>query len=271
MNIIKESFHLTNKYIILAVPPVLFSLFSGFYIMFSLRGSTSGILIAFVLFLSMLAAFLAGWFYMIKICIAETEKDADSLLGEFPAGVGEYFLPAAGMVLNIFVIAAVIFTAAYLAGMKFIGDIGISAEALSKAMESSASLMALMTSLDSGQLFRLNAWNFLIFAAISLNWFLVMFYPPALFWGSKNPFKAYFVSIKNLFGRKFFGNAVLFLSILVCCCALSLFAAVCGGNIMLHFLCSIINFYYLIFATVLVFCFYYRNFVKTGASFDKII
>lgn len=66
LNCIKESFNLTNKYIILATPLILFSLLSSLYILFSLGGNLVSLLIALVLFILMLAAFISGWSFMLK-------------------------------------------------------------------------------------------------------------------------------------------------------------------------------------------------------------
>ena len=154
-------------------------------------------------------------------------------------------------------------TLPYYAGMHFIGNIGIQAEDFSKAMESASALKAFLMSLSDEQLFKLNAWNLLLFGTMSVTYFLIMFYPPALFYKNKNPLKAYFYSFKDLFGRKFFKNIALFLALFVSYFILSILTAIFGMNIITHFIFTLINFYYLIFIAVLVFNYYYTNFVKT--------
>ena len=59
-------FKLTNKYIILATPLILFSLISNLYFAFSAQGKLLNLLIALFLILLMTGAFIAGWFNMIK-------------------------------------------------------------------------------------------------------------------------------------------------------------------------------------------------------------
>ena len=109
LNCIKDSFRLTNKYIILATPLILFSLLSSLYILFSIGGNLINLLIAVVLFTLMLAAFLSGWFFMIRECIKNPEaEDPNFLIKDFPAGVGEYFLPVIGMLFGVFVISAIL-------------------------------------------------------------------------------------------------------------------------------------------------------------------
>ena len=88
LNCLKESFKLTNKYIILATPLILFSLLSSLYILFSLGGNLISLIIAFILFTLMLSAFLSGWFFMIRECIKKTDnEDPNALIKFFPEGV----------------------------------------------------------------------------------------------------------------------------------------------------------------------------------------
>lgn len=270
INCIKDSFKLTNKYIILATPLILFSLLSSLYILFSINGNLISLLIALVLFTLMLTAFLAGWFFMIRSCVEkpDTEDDPNALIKEFPAGVGEYFLPVLGLVFIMFIVSLVILAAAYFAGMKFIGQIGIPADAFSKALESTAALKSFLGSLTEEQLFRLNAWNILLFSAMSLTYFVVILYSPVLFFKEKNPFKAYFISLKDLFGRKFFKTLGLYLILFISYFILSVFTTIFGLNIIMHFIFTLINFYYLVFAGVLIFNYYYKNFIQIGGNLD---
>ncbi len=270
INCIKESFKLTNKYIILATPLILFSLLSSLYILFSVNGNLVSLVIALVLFTLMLTAFLAGWFFMIKICVEkpDTDDDPNALIKEFPAGVGEYFLPALGLIFVMFVVSLIILAAAYFAGMKFIGQIGIPADSFSKALESTEALKNFLGSLSEEQLFRLNAWNVLLFSSMSLTYFVIMLYSPVMFFKEKNPFKAYFISLKDLFSRKFFKTLGLYLILFISYFILSILTTVFGMNIIMHFIFTLINFYYLVFAGVLVFNYYYINFIRIGGNLD---
>ena len=124
LNCIKESFNLTNKYIILATPLILFSLLSSLYILFSLGGNLVSLLIALVLFILMLAAFISGWSFMLKTCVQEPERDdPNSLIKDFPAGVGEYFLSVLGLIFIVAVLSIGVLGASYAAGMRLIGNI----------------------------------------------------------------------------------------------------------------------------------------------------
>ena len=263
LSYIKDSFQLTNKYIILATPLILFSLLSSLYILFSVGGNLLSLLIALVLFGLMVGAFLSGWFFMIKTCVTNPEQeDPNVLLKEFPAGVGEYFLPVLGLMINTMVISALLILVSYFVGMKLIGDIGITPEALTKGMESFTAMKAFLGSLTQEQMFKLNAWNMLLFFTMSVTYFLIMFYSPALFFKEKNPFKAYFVSLKDLFSKKFFTNFGLFLILFVSYFILSILTTLFGANVVMHFIFTLINFYYLVFLAIMVYNYYYKNFVQ---------
>ena len=67
-------FKLTNKYIILATPLILFSLISNMYLALSVHGRVINLIIAIAIILLMTGAFFAGWLNMIKTCIIEPES-----------------------------------------------------------------------------------------------------------------------------------------------------------------------------------------------------
>ena len=256
LSCIKESFSLTNKFIILATPLILFSLFSSLYVLFSLHGSSVYPVITAALFFLMLSAFLAGWFFMIREGIKSPHtEEPNSLIKEFPAGVGEYLL----------------FTGGYYIGMAQIGDIGISKAALSDAMVSAEAFNSFLSSISELQLLKMMWWYLLFLGLMVINGFLVMFYLPALFFKKSNPFIAYYISLKDLFSRKFFSNCLLYIIIFISYSILSVLTSLFGANIFLHFLFTLINFYYLIYIAVLVCNWYYTNFARTGGNIDQIV
>ena len=264
LNYIKESFKLTNKFIILATPLILFSLLSSLYIIFSMNGNLLGLIFAFILFIMMLGAFLSGWFFMIKQAILSSEEyeDPNFLIKEFPAGVGEYFLNSLGMIINIFMVIALFLVLSYFVGMKFIGQIGISAAAFSKAVVSPEALRTFLLSLSDEQLFRLNALNLLLLSCMIITYFVIFLYPPAMFYKDKNPFKAFFVALKDLFSKNILKNILLYLILFVSYFLISIVTTILGGNILAHFVLTLVNFYYMIFAAVLIFYYYSKNYVN---------
>ncbi len=261
---IKESFKLTNKFIILATPLILFSLLSSLYIIFSMNGNLLGLIFALILFLMMVGAFLSGWFFMIKQAIVSSEEyeDPNSLIKEFPAGVGEYFLNSLGMIINVFIVVVFFLGVSYFIGMKFIGQIGISAVEFSKAVTSPETLRTFLLSLTDEQLFRLNAWNLLLLVSMVVTYFVIFLYPPTMFFKEKNPFKALFGTFKDLFSRNILKNILLYLILFVAYFFISIVTTILGGNIFAHFILTLINFYYMIFAAVLIFYYYHKNYMN---------
>lgn len=268
-DIIKESFGITNKYIVLATPLILFSLISSLYILFSVNGNILSLIFALILFFLMLTAFLSGWFYMVKKCVANSEQgDVNGYITEFPAGVGEYFLSVFGMIIISIILSVVLISISYIAGLKFIGDIKDIYQVLISVSNSAEGLRNYIMSLPVDKLVKLNEWNLLVFFTAILTYFLIMFYSPAVFYKQKNPFKAFFISLKDLFCRKFFKNLILFLNVFFIYFILSIVSTLASANIFAHFIFTLVNFYYVVFAVVYVYNYYYKNFVQVGANID---
>ncbi|MBE7711288.1 MAG: hypothetical protein E7Z92_04015 [Cyanobacteria bacterium SIG31] len=260
----KQVFNLTNKYLILLTPLLLYSLFSSVYLAASaVGGKYINMIFAIVLFFFMTGAFIAGWFNMIKLAVAnDIREDANSLIKEFPTGVGEYFLSSLGAMLNILVFTIFMLIISFQLGMHFIGDIGISAEAFSKALESTAALKVFVASLTTEQLSKLNSWNLNLLGSMTLTYFLVILYLPAIFFKSKNPFKAILISLKDLFSKNFIRTLGVYSLIFVGNFIISILSAVFTGNVIMHFIVTLANFYFITLAGLGIFYYYYNYFVK---------
>ena len=180
---------LTNKYIVLATPLILYSLISSVYIVATAGGGKIiNLIFALVLFFFMTSAFLSGWLNMIKILLSQPDReDPNSLLKEFVPGVGEYFLSTSGSLLIALLIMLILSIASFFVGANLIGDPGVSADALSKALQSPATLKSFVASLDVEQLTKINNWNMLVVATMTFGYFLLFLYLPALFFKDKNP------------------------------------------------------------------------------------
>ena len=166
--IIRESFKITNSYIIIATPLILFSLISSLYLFFSGHGSNLGLTISLFLFFLMLAAFLSGWFQMITTAVKEPDGK-EPLLSEFTSGVGEYFIPIIGFMFNIIFISLAFIIGAILIGKKFIGAIGVPSSEVVSAMANIDTMKAFAASLSSEQLMKISLWNTLLFLTMIFN------------------------------------------------------------------------------------------------------
>lgn len=270
----KKVFELTNRYIILGTPLILFSLLSTVYLALSASGTVLHLLFAIVLFGLMTAAFISGWFNMVKVAVLEQDRDdVNSLIKEFPAGVGEYFLSSLGVIFNLIVISIIVLIIVSFLGMKFIGNPNISIEALNTAVQTPETLKVFLSSLTTEQLIKINAWNLLLFFAMMFTYLLEMLYLPALFFKNKNPFVAFFVSLKDLFCKKFFKSLGIFVLVFFIYTLILLLSALFVGNNILHFLITLVKFYFATCAAIGVFYYYYNNFVKLqlGQNIDETV
>lgn len=270
----KEVFNITNKYIMLATPLILYSLVSSVYLAASATGRVLNIMIAVFLFFLMTGAFIAGWFNMVKLVVSHPDsREPNTIIKEFASGVGEYFLPSLGLLLNVLLITLLIMYLSFFVGMQTIGDVGISADAFAKAFETTEALKVFLASLTTEQLMKLNQWNVLIMSSLSFSYFLVLLYLPALFYKKKNPFMALFVSLKDLFSKKILKTFGLYFMIFSINAFISILSALFIGNVVMHFIVTLLNFYYITIVSVGVFYYYYKNFVEPqlGQNIDTRI
>ena len=270
----KRIFNLTNKYIILATPLILFSLFSTIYFAVAVNGKLINIIFALLLLFFMYSAFISGWGNMLKFAVQDDNfQDGNSLIKEFIPGIGEYFLPSSGALFTMFLINIIAIIISYFIGMSLIGDAGINVENLAKSFETTASMKAFLTTLAPEQLNKMAQWNFLLLITITFSYFLIMLYLPALFYKSKNPFIALFKSLKDLFSKKFVKTLGIYLIIFILNLILSVLSAIFANSTILHFVITLLNFYFLTFISLWIFDYYYNNFVKTliGQNIDTKI
>ena len=271
---IKKIFGLTNKYIILATPLILYSLLSNLYAAFSATGKLINILVALILLTFMSGAFIAGWLVMIKKALDdEYPNNPNLLIKDFVSGVGEYFLPATGGLVCTTMFSILILVLTFVLGNHFIGDIGVTAEQISKAMESAIGLKTFLTSLSAEQIVKINQWNILILLTMFSIYFLLIFYFPAIFYKNKNPFFALLVSLKDLFSRKFFVVLVIIFAVAIGYLFMSAMSALTSQNLVLHFIVTMLSFYLMIVLTMWIFDFYNRNFVMShlGQNIDETV
>lgn len=268
----RKVLNLTNKYIILATPLILYSLFSSLYLVLSANGGKIiNLIFAVLLFFLMTGAFFAGWFNMIKLAILEPEKeDPNSLIKDFPAGVGEYFLSSLGALLIIFLTLIIALICSYFIGINTIGNPDVSTKALSEAFQNTTTLKTFLNGLSIEQLTKLNLWNMLILGSLTFSHFLIMLYFPALFFVSKNPVRALFISLKDLFSKHIVRNCLIFLLIFSLNFIISIFSAIFAQNAILHFCITLLNFYFITAVGVGIFYYYHKTFIeeKIGQNID---
>lgn len=254
----KKFFELTNKYIVLATPLILFSLLSSIYMAVTLQGKNPiGVVFALIILFLMSMVFIAGWGQMVKSAVKDESPDnPNMIINGFASGVGEYFLPACGFVILAGVINFLFFGFLFALGMHFIGDAGINMAELSRAMANQTALKAFLVGLSVEQLVKINLWNMLIMSGMIIISFLMFFYIPSLFFSTKNPFKGLYISIRYIFSKNFFNVLGLFLLIFIANFIVSLCSAIFAGNMVTNFVMTLVNFYFICWVSVAVFYYY---------------
>ena len=269
----QKVFNITNKYIILTTVLILYSLISNIYaVSFAIgnRVNIIGLVFAVILLTFMTAAFLSGWLKM--VCSAIENKDADntnSLIKIFPEGVGEYILSVLGsfIVMGLFIV--IISFATFYAGNHFIGDPQIDITKFAKIGNNMAEVKTFLATLSPEQINKFAKWNQLILCSIVFSYFALFLYLPAIFYKNKNPFIAFFISIKNLLSRKLLKTLGVFILIFIANTTISVLTALFSSNAIISFIVTLTSFYILTASTVGLFSFYNNNF--TDSQFGQNI
>lgn len=269
-----QTIKLTNTYIVLATPLILFTLVSNLYFFIVASAKIINLVIGIFLLFLMSGAFIAGWFRMVKDAVAEECNDnPNSILKNFVVGVGEYFLPSLGGIALAFLVFVIFSLLSYYLGIKFIGDPGINPQEFRDAISNTAQLKVFLDSLAPEQIVKFGYWNILLFANVNFYYFVMLLYFPALFYKKKNPLVALFVALKDLFSKKILKTLVLFFIIMLIYLFISFITVIFGGNQIIYFIMTLMNFYFITAVAVGVFNYYYNNFVSThlGQNVDLTV
>lgn len=265
-----KAFKITNENIILTTPLVLFLFLLSLYMGVAQNApenlASATLLLITILF--MVSAFFAGWFHMVKKAVAldkqefiiEEDKARASfgLIKEIPVGIGEYFLPFIGALILYAVFFVLLVIIGYEIGIRLIGNAGVSLEQIRNALASPATMKGLITSLSAEQLKKLNAWNFLFLVGTGIFSFLTMFWAVEIVSRTKNPFIAFFRSIKFEFSN-LLSALILFTYISVVNFSVSLINAFSMIHPIVYFISMLVYFYFVVYVVVLVFLYYDRE------------
>lgn len=277
---INKAFILLKENIVIVQPLIFYLLLIGFVakpISFSLTQNLPSLLAIITVFL-FTCAFLAGWFYIIKIAISmknevyETPEEknlaAFSLLKQFFTGVGEYFVPVIFGFL-FYIIALVGFSIlSYKLGVHYIGKVELTPE-LIKVLNTGSYQDTYnffnSTVANKQSALTISYWGFYVSALSLLFSFISLYFGAAIMYDTNNPFKAIFLNLKFLFLN--FGGSIiilLFLSLLnMIISILSMFASM---NIIFSIISLLLMFFYMSYHVMLVFLYYEE---KTQDSCDS--
>ncbi len=265
-----RAFKITNENIILTTPLVLFLLLLIIYLGVA-QNAPANIISAVLLLITilfMVAAFIAGWLYMVKKVIELDKKefiiDEDkakasfNLIKEVPIGIGEYFFSIIGALFLYTGLFLLVFYVTFQLGMHFIGNVGVDLAEIKVALGSTAAMKSLVSTLSTEQLTKLNAWNFLFMAVMGFYSFITMFWSAQIVMRTKNPFVAFFKSVKFTF-KNFLSAVILFAYISIINFAVSLLNAFSAVNQIVYFVSMLVYFYFVVYVVVLVFLYYDRE------------
>ena len=255
-----DALSITNNNIILLSPLILFIMFVSIYLLVSPSNVLWNLLFVLILFFAMTSAFFSGWFYTVALAVkGENDKnDIFSLLKQFPAGVGKHFISFFFMIIIFFLLLTLVIIFSYKTAYMLIGSIGISRPEFFLAMSSSEAMTEMIKSLTVEQQTKLLQWNFYFLFTTTVYSFLIMFWAPEVIFKKDTVINAFIGSLEKLFERFFKSLAVfaflMLLYFLIIC--LSGFA----GIPFAEFLVTVLYFYFLLYAAVLIFLFYKREF-----------
>ena len=271
IKLLKNAVKTTNDSIILATPLILFMWLLGTYIALtkSAVNTIPLVILSFITTIFMIAAFCAGWFYMVKKSIQLSKQvfvlDSDrakatfNILKKMTTGIGKYFLSFLGMLFFAFLIVSVTGFLVFKLGMMLIGSLNLDPSQLKNILSSTADMKAFLDSLSFEQLIKLNNWNMLFLGTTSLITFLFMLWIPEIIWQTRNPFMALLKSIKKIF-KKFWSSLKLFLFMSVLNFLLSFISTFSLTNPLFYFVMLVVYFYFLVYIVVLLFTYYDTEF-----------
>lgn len=277
---INKAFLLLKENIIIIQPLIFYLLLIGFIsrpISFGLQQNFSSILAIVTVFL-FTSAFLAGWFYIVKIAISmknevyETPEEKNlaalSLLKQFFTGVGEYFVPMVFGLLLYSIVLAGLSVLAYKFGLQHIGKFELTPSIVKLINTGSYSdIYNFMNSnsVSKQSIMRLLYWgSYISFLSITFS-FITMYYGAAIIYDTKNPFMAVVLNFKFLF-LNLWGSIVIFLFLSLLNMTISMINMFSAMNIILYVISLLFMFFYMSYYVMLVFLYYEE---KTQDSCDS--
>lgn len=261
----KEAFGLAYENLICVSPLLVFMIAITLY----LGAAKTSVVNAFSLCLSvialiiMFAIFFAGWFYMIKMAIVNTnfsiidmKKDFE-LLKFFSTGVSDYFLTFIYFIILSISILGLIYAVDYGIAIKFIGDIGFELNEMVK-FDDMSSWQYLLADLTFEQIIKLSGWLFLFVVSSIIYALFTLMWIPYLMFRTKNVFKALWYSIIDAFTSP--KILTLLLSLIIINFVFAIINSYIIVNPILYFIMTIIYIFFIVYMSMLIFLYYYKKY-----------
>lgn len=261
--VFKNALNIVGANLVLATPLLVFLLLVNLYLIIAkdaVKAIPSAILFFITLFL-MISAFIAGWFYMIKVSVENFKNNKTTfqneplkLIKEFPAGIADYISSYMGFTLLFIIAIDVVMVSVYQLGMHMIGSCGISLKSFITATEAPVAMQTFIESLSKAQILKINYWYLLVMFVGQLFSLFTMFWSIEIMYSTKNPLKAFFLSISRIFLRP--QSILLFICISFFNYVMMLFNYLSMFNPITYFVMTVIYFYFIVYVFVLLFLYY---------------
>lgn len=276
-NIYKDSWKVLKLHSLLTVPFILYLYFISISMTRSQSASSKSIFLVFIIAVFLLTVcFFAGWFYMAKKAVENyneikenginPQKDyAFDNLKLFLSGVGEYFIPVAFAFILYIIILSLFLYGIYLTGNHLIGGFPITYSQLKLISTNPVEANNIISTLNQSQMMQLSAWSFLFMSSYLFYSYSTMFYYPALFFKTKNCFKAFFEGFIFTF-RNIKLTLVLFLFYILSKTILSVINSIFAPNFLLSTASLLIIVYFAAYWIIILFYTYEQ---KENYSIDR--
>lgn len=266
---IRSSFQILKDNLIVLQPLIFYLILFGILMQPVYAAGTfnlTTIILLFVLFM-LTAAFGAGWFYIIKASVdmkdeiyAAPEDKGIAQLGllkKFFTGVGEYFMPMIAALLLYFILIGIFVFISLKAGMHYIGPVHLSPELTSSFAGSFKDTYELFASnkVPSDVQNKLFMWNTFLSSISLLFSFLFMYYWAAIFYKTKNIFRALFLNFKFLFTH-FIDSIIIIIFLSILNMITLMFSLLGSLNIIFSIISFLVIFFYITYSVTLVFTYY---------------
>ena len=162
------------------------------------------------------------------------------------------------MILLFFVLFTLVVIFTYKSALLLIGSIGISRPELFFAMSSPEAMTSLLKNLTLEQQTKLSQWNLYFIFTTTLYSFLVMFWAPEIMFKQQTAFHAFVTSVSKLI-KKFFKALTIFSFLMILYFIIMLLSAIVKLQFA-QFLITVVYFYFLLYAAMLIFLFYKKEF-----------
>ncbi len=272
IKIFKQAAEILKDNVIIIQPLIIFWLIAGLVMDPFVQGqqtlqTNKGLFTLLTVFL-LSSAFLAGWYYIIKLAVVrknqayktpeEKALASISLLKEFFTGVGEFCIP---MLLSIILYIVILFITVfviYKIGVHYIGHLDLNDKTL-KALYSPISATDIQTAKDGliipAQTVFYLKWLLLFSIGHYVFSFLSLFFGAVIVCDTKNPLKALYLNISFIV-KNFLGAMAVFLFLAFLNLVLFFINIIFAQNMLLSILSLALFLFYVSYYMVLVFLYY---------------